>query len=110
MTKAFFINYRDCFNCHSCEVACQMYHGFEPKQGGIKVNPVGPWEFGDDEWVYDYVPFITEQCDKCQMRISEGKEPTCVQHCEGSCLKYGDLEEMLRDAQGNPKCIIQLFE
>ena len=50
MAKAILIRYRDCFNCHSCEVACQMHNGYAPGQGGVKVNAVGPWEYAEGKW------------------------------------------------------------
>lgn len=109
MSKAFLINYRDCFNCHSCEVACQMYHGFDPGTGGVKVSPIGPWQFGEDAWEFDYVPFFTEQCDLCEERVAEGKGPTCVQHCEGCCLEFGELEDMLKAMGDKTKQIIQVL-
>lgn len=109
MPKAFLISYRNCFNCHSCEVACQMHHGFAPNQGGVVVNPVGPWEFAPDKWEYDFVPFFTEQCSLCAERTSDGKLPSCVQHCEGNCLKYGELEDMLKLVDGKGKQIVQVM-
>lgn len=109
MPKAFLIDYRNCFNCHSCEVACQMHNGFEPKQGGVVVNPVGPWEYEEGKWEYDFVPFFTEQCMLCAARTKEGKLPSCVQHCEGNCLKFGELEDLVKLMNGNPKQILQVM-
>ena len=110
MPKAFLINYRDCFNCHSCEVACQMFHEYKPQQGGVKVNPVGPWEYEPEKWEFDYVPFFTEQCDMCIAKTERGQLPTCVQHCEGECLKFGELEDMVKELNGKPKQIIQIMD
>lgn len=107
MSKAMLIRYRDCFNCHSCEVACQMHNGHAPGQGGVKVSAVGPWEYAEGEWVYDYVPFFTEQCDGCAERTAAGKLPSCVQHCEARCLEFGDFEELARNACGMREIIVQ---
>lgn len=109
MPKAFLIDYRNCFNCHSCEVACQMHNGFAPGQGGVVVNPVGPWEFNEDCWEYDFVPFFTEQCMLCEERTTAGKLPSCVQHCEGRCLKFGEAEDLMREMGGKPKQILQVM-
>lgn len=107
MTKAFYINYRDCFGCHSCETACQMYHNLPPEQGGIKITQIGPWQIVGETWEYDYLPFFTEQCDLCIKRTAEGKLPTCVQHCEGRCLAFGELEDMEALLEGHSKGIVQ---
>lgn len=109
MSKAILIHYRDCFNCHSCEVACQMHNGFKPGQGGVKVNAVGPWEYAEGKWEFDYVPFFTEQCNLCAERTAAGKLPTCVQHCEGSCLEYGELDDLVEKTKGNSKTILQVL-
>lgn len=107
MPNAILIRYRDCFNCHSCEVACQMHNGHAPGQGGVKVNAVGPWEYAPEKWEFDYVPFFTEQCDLCAERTATGKLPSCVQHCEARCLEYGELDELAEKARGQQKVIIQ---
>lgn len=105
MPKAILVRYRDCFNCHSCEVACQMHNDYAPGQGGVKVNAVGPWEYAEGKWEFDYVPFFTQQCDLCAERSAMGKLPSCVQHCEARCLEYGDFDELA--AKMGPRTILQ---
>lgn len=88
------IDYEWCTGCHSCEVACQMEHGFPVGQTGIKLNLVGPWEIEEDVWQIDYVPVPTRQCDLCSERVALGKIPTCVHHCQAKCMTYGTIEEL----------------
>lgn len=88
------IDWNWCSGCHSCEVACQMEHGMPVGQTGIKVAQIGPWEYGDENWQFDYIPAFTDQCDLCAERRELGKQPTCVQHCQAQCLKFGTLEEL----------------
>lgn len=107
---AFLIDYEWCTGCHSCEVACQVFNGFPPEEFGIKLCEVGPWPYGDEAWQYAYVPVATDQCDQCPTRVSAGKLPTCVQHCQAQCLQYGGLEEMQSLLSKKPKQIIQVID
>lgn len=109
MSKAFLIDYKWCTGCHSCEIACQILHGFPVDQFGVKVNTIGPWEYGDEKWVFDNVPYFTEQCNQCAERQAEGDAPSCVKHCQAQCLKYGPIDDMLAELQRNPTQIIQVM-
>ena len=93
--KGIIIDYDWCTGCHSCEMACQMEHGFPIGQSGVKVFEVGPWQIdGSKKWQYDYMPVFTDMCNLCASRTEEGKLPTCVQHCQADCMRYGDLSEL----------------
>lgn len=107
MSNAFLIDYQWCTGCHACEIACQTLHGLAPSQFGVKVETVGPWEYGDGKWVLENTVFFTPQCDQCAKRQAEGQPPTCVQHCQAQCLKYGPLDQMMEELKKNPKQIIQ---
>lgn len=102
MAKALLVNYRWCTGCHSCELACQIEHGLEPGVYGIKVNKIGPFQIGPKEWVLENYPVITKQCSFCGKRLAEGKAPSCVQHCQTSCLQILDAAEAARIAAENP--------
>ncbi len=105
--KAFLIDYEWCTGCHSCEVACQMINEFPPGEFGIKLSTYGPWPFGDDQWQFDNAPFITRQCTGCVALVAEGKQPSCVQHCQAQCLTFGELDELAGKLANKPWQIIQ---
>ncbi len=46
----------------------------------------------------------------CVARAERGQLPTCMQHCEGECLKFGELEDMVKELNGKPKQIIQIMD
>lgn len=92
------INYDYCTGCHSCEVACRVEHGFPDDQGGVVLKQVGPWQYDAERYQYSYMPVITDQCDACADRLSEGKDPVCVHHCQAFVMDFGDVEELSRKA------------
>ena len=97
------IEYSWCTGCHSCEVACQMEHGFPVGQFGIKLAEIGPWEYEPGKWQLAYFPLPTDQCDLCEDRVAAGKEPTCVQHCQAKCMFYGTVEELATKMDSDTK-------
>lgn len=109
MSNAFLIDYQWCTGCHSCEVACQMLHDLPTDQFGVKLNTVGPYQYGEDKWEFQNIPFFTVQCNQCAARQAEGKVPTCVQHCQAQCLQYGPLDEMIEQLKKNPQQILQVM-
>lgn len=95
--QALLIDYEFCSNCHTCEVACKMEHGFpEGDANGIKVYEVGPWQIlgEEDKWQLTYVPVPTDMCDLCADRTAKGKLPACVHSCYTGCMEYGTVEEL----------------
>ncbi len=109
MAQAFLIDYKWCTGCHSCEVACQILHDLPTDQFGVKVNTVGPWPYGAESWQFDNIPYFTDQCTQCVERVAEGGVPSCVQHCQAKCLKYGTLDEMVEELKANPKQLLQVM-
>lgn len=103
--KGLFIDYEYCTGCHTCEVACQVEHHYPLDQWGIRVAEVGPWQYGDrpKDWQWAFIPVPTDQCDLCAERTAKGKEPTCVKHCQASIIKYGDIEELVKDMEDKTK-------
>ena len=97
------VDYEWCTGCHSCEMACQMEHGYEIGQGGVKVFQLGPWQIEGDHWQYDYSIVFGDQCDLCAERTEKGEKPTCVKHCQAKCLTYGKLEELAKRLSDHPK-------
>ena len=78
-----------CTGCHTCEMACQIEHGYPMDEFGIKLAHIGPWQITEDNWQDAWVPVPTEQCDTCAMRRANGKPPTCVSHCQAQCIEFG---------------------
>ncbi len=97
------IDYEWCSGCHTCEVACQMEHKLPKEQFGIKISEVGTWEYAPEKWQYAYVPIPTDQCDLCASRVSEGKEPSCVHHCQSKCMTYGPVSKLAEKLAEKPK-------
>ena len=104
--EAMVLNYKWCTGCHSCEIACQRKNELPPGQYGIKLNQVGPWEYGDDQWVYAYFPVLTSQCNLCYDRKREDKLPACVHHCQANCLQIMNVEDAVRITTENPKMMM----
>lgn len=100
------IDYEWCTGCHTCETACQMEHGFGVNEFGIKMQEIGPWPYGDDQWVMINIPVPTAQCDFCAERAALGKKPTCMHHCQGQCLKVGPIEELTKELCGKKQQVL----
>lgn len=93
MEYGLLINYAYCTGCHSCEFACRNEKNLSPKQWGIKVFDMGPWEQGGRiEW--NYLPAPSELCDLCDERVKAGKDPSCVHHCLAQCMEYGPIDKL----------------
>lgn len=92
------INFGYCTGCHTCEVACQKAHGWSYDDYGIKLTQIGPMEIDPDplhkKWEWDYVPVPLDRCDFCQDRLDQGKDPSCVHHCQALCIEFGKMEEL----------------
>ncbi len=99
------IDYEYCTGCHTCEVACQFEHNLPVGQWGIKISKVGPWKF-DNKWQYAHVPIPTEQCNLCGERVAAGKQPTCVQHCQAKVMKFGPVEELVKEMEGKSHMVL----
>lgn len=94
------IDYEWCTGCHTCETACQMEHGLPVGQFGIALQEIGPWKYGEDNWVLMNIPVPTDQCDFCADRLAQGKLPTCQHHCQAQCIKVGPVEELAKELVG----------
>lgn len=103
------IDYQYCTGCYSCEVACQSEHTLPLGQWGVKVMQNGPWPIKDvegnetDQYVYDFIPSFTKLCDLCEERRGKGKLPSCVFHCQAKCMKFGPVDELVKDLDAKPQ-------
>lgn len=104
--KGILIDYEWCTGCHSCEMACEVQHDWPIGQNGIVVNEIGPWEISPRKWQYSYVPVFTDQCDLCAERVVKGKLPSCVHHCQAAVMKFGDLDDLIKDLKEKPKQVL----
>jgi len=105
MAKGILANYYWCSGCHVCELACEKLYGFAPGVGGIVIDQIGPEQKADGTWVYDFVPSLTNRCSLCATRLSAGKEPTCVQHCQANCLRIVGEREASELMEGREKVV-----
>jgi len=67
-----------CIGCRYCMVACPF---------GI---PCYEWN--------DTTPWI-RKCDFCADRLAEGLEPSCVAACTSGALKFGDRDDLIKEAR-----------
>ncbi len=104
--KGLFINYEMCFGCHSCEMACSQEHKLPAGEFGIKLTQYGPHKNVKGDWEYTFVPVPTQLCDLCGSRTATGKLPACVHHCESECMEYGDIAELAKLLEEQPKSVL----
>ena len=108
--KGLLIDYEYCTGCHSCEVACQMEKGLASDRWGIKLNQIGPWKLGEDNYEFTWLPFPTKICDLCADRVAKGKQPTCVKHCLAQVIRFGEVEDFAAALQEKPKQVLYVVE
>jgi Fe-S-cluster-containing dehydrogenase component len=98
------IDYEYCTGCYTCVVACKQEHNFPAGRAGIGVNEIIT---GDGHKVRtDYIPFPTEFCDLCNVRVSKGEQPTCVKHCMAKCMMYGPLNELVKEMENMKRSVL----
>lgn len=100
------IDYEFCTGCHTCEVSCKMEHHLPNGQWGIKLAEIGPWKVTEDKWQLDYIPVPTEQCNLCSERVAKGKKPACVHNCQSAVMKFGPVDELVKEMEGKSHIVI----
>ena len=98
------IDYEYCTGCQSCVVACKQEHGYPAGKWGIKINEI--ITEGLDKPRTDYIPFPTEFCDLCAARTKTGELPSCVKHCQASCMMYGPLDELAKAMEVKKRSVL----
>ena len=100
------IDYEFCTGCRTCEVACKEEHNIPVGQWGIHVQVDGPWEIGEHEFNFNFLPFPTDLCDGCADRVAAGREPTCVHHCLANVMQYGPVSELAAKLEEKTKQVL----
>jgi Fe-S-cluster-containing dehydrogenase component len=98
------IDYEYCTGCHTCEVACKQEHNYPAGKWGIKVTEYTLETF--NKVAIDYIPFPTDLCDLCATRTKDGQQPSCVKHCQSSCMVYGPVTELVKTMEKKAKTVI----
>lgn len=93
MKNALVIDYKYCDQCNSCVVACQNEKGLTQNEWGIRIQEIGPEKI-DGKWMWNYLPYLSNRCDLCEDRVSQGKQPSCVQHCLSACMELVPLDKL----------------
>lgn len=106
MKNGLFINYEYCTGCHTCEVACKKELNLPKGQYGIHLLCDGPRETEGGKWEYTYIPYPTHLCDLCEKRVSEGRLPTCVHHCQAGVMEFGPYDELVKLLEKQPHSVI----
>ncbi len=70
------------------------------------VRPLGQQDPEGDQYQYDFVPVPTDQCNLCAERTAKDKLPLCVQHCQGACMQYGPVDELVANFNGKTRFAI----
>jgi Fe-S-cluster-containing dehydrogenase component len=100
------IDYEFCTDCKTCVMACKVEHDFVRGQNGLVLAEAGPWKLTSGKWQNSIIPIPTDLCDLCEDRVNAGKEPTCVHHCQSLVMKFGPVEELVKDMAGKPKLVL----
>lgn len=104
--KGILVDVDYCSGCQACVLACQQEHGYDENRYGIVIHRFGPVEIEKDKWQYDFYPQLTDWCDLCDERVESGKQPSCVQHCQAQCLRFGDVESLAASIDSRKQIVI----
>lgn len=121
---------KQCMHCNepACESACFTHSFVKTKEGAVIYKPTAvnqdycvgcrycmiacPFGVPTFQWE-KALPFV-QKCRFCYDRIKEeGLEPACVTSCPTQTLKYGDRDELLKEAwdriNKNPRYVKHVY-
>lgn len=100
---------KSCMHClePSCVAACLVGGITKIPEGPVVYDPhkcIGcrycmlacPYHIPRYEW-NQTMPYM-RKCDMCWERVKQGERPACVDACQNDALRFGDREELLREA------------
>ena len=97
------IDYEFCVGCRACEIACKKEHNRPGGEWGISVKKVEPEITGAKLY---YFPFPTDKCNLCGKRVSKGLSPACVHNCWANVMKFGTIEQLVKDVRNKPRTVL----
>lgn len=103
MLNGLLIDYEYCSGCHSCEVACKEEHALPVGKWGIRLMQDGPWEIDAKHMNWNKIPVLTDLCDLCYDRTSQGRKPSCMHHCLAKCIEFGPVDELAAKLAEKPR-------
>lgn len=103
--KGLLIDYEYCTGCHTCVVACCQEYDWPEGISGMKVMEIVENLPGDRHYLV-YLPFPTEVCTLCAKRTKKGLLPACVKHCMAGCMKFGPVEELVKEMKGKKRTVL----
>jgi len=105
MANGLLIDYEYCTGCRACEVACKQEYNHPQGRGGMRVLEILQKLAGEKMYL-NYIPFPTEMCILCAPRTKKGRSPSCVQHCMADCIRYGEVEELSKEASKKARMVL----
>ncbi|MDR0857819.1 MAG: oxidoreductase [Oscillospiraceae bacterium] len=98
-----------CTGCNSCNIACKQEHGYDAGTFGMKVTEL-IYPGVAEKVQIDFLPFATTRCNLCAERVSGGEDtlPSCVRHCQGKCMAYGDENALFEAAKKMKRPVMYL--
>jgi Fe-S-cluster-containing dehydrogenase component len=91
--SALLIDYKYCNGCNSCVIACRNEKELDGESWGIALKEIGPEKI-NGKWMWNFLPYLSDNCDLCKSRVNEGKKPSCVHHCLSQCMELVTLDEL----------------
>jgi molybdopterin-containing oxidoreductase family iron-sulfur binding subunit len=86
-----------CMGCEYCIMACPYGARYSVKKwesyfpDGLPLSPLE--EFQKKAWEEKSGCGVATKCDFCRDRISEGRDPACVEVCPAKARIFGDLDD-----------------
>lgn len=100
------VDYEYCTGCHACEVACKQEYGWAAgRVGGVNVMEM-IHDLPSGKLDITYYPYFTKACVFCAPRVKKGLEPACVKHCMAQVLKFGPVEELVKETTLKRKTVL----